>query len=286
MDATATCPTDLSAGLSLPDEPYRGLRYFTASDAALFGERDRDADACSRRLIQYGTKILLIHGASGAGKSSFLRAGLVPRLKTIRQPLLHFLARDDGVVTCTRDPNAELVRELLYLCQTNALPVEIPADARSELAHTLTPAARNPGSSASALTDALAIIACHLPGKLTIIIDQAEEIFTRAALANDAAERAFFLFLETVYRRDLDIRIVIALRTEYYGRFRDALVIGDRSLVPPGRGGIEPYMLHSLRDRNQLKTFCSRLHKTIAGFLPRTHRINTAFPSLLGWQIE
>ena len=61
------------------------------------------------------------------------------------------------------------------------------------------------------------------------------------------------MFLEYVYRRDLDIRIIIALRTEYYGRFRDCLVIGDRSIVPPGRGGIEPYMLHSLRDKDQLK---------------------------------
>jgi hypothetical protein len=167
--------------------------------------------------------------------------------------LLHFLPRNDGVVTCTRDPTAELVRELLLLCHADSLPIDTPVDVHSELTRVLASAGHYPESSGSALIDALATIASYAPGKLTIVIDQAEEVFTRAASSDDAAERAFFLFLESVYRRDLDIRIIIALRTEYYGRFRDALVIGDRSLVPPGRGGIEPYMLHSLRDRNQLK---------------------------------
>jgi hypothetical protein len=233
--------------------PYRGLNYFAASDAALFGERDRDVEACARRVIGFGTKILLIHGVSGAGKSSFLRAGLIPHLKTNTHPSLHFLPHDDGVVRCTGDPTAELIRELLAVCQVNSLPVEMPPAILDGLVAALSSAIRDCEHPAPALADAVATIASYVPGKLTIVIDQAEEIFTRALSYDEASQHSFFLFLEHVYRRDLDIRIIVALRTEYYGRFRDCLVIGDRSIVPPGRGGIEPYMLHSLRDKEQLK---------------------------------
>jgi hypothetical protein len=100
----------------------------------------------------------------------------------------------------------------------------------------------------------LTAIADHIPGKLTIVIDQGEEIFTKAVSRGEHPERSFFRFLEQVYRRDLDVRVVIALRTEYYGRFRDALGLADRSIVAPGRSGIEPYMLHSLRDKDRLRT--------------------------------
>jgi hypothetical protein len=64
--------------------PYRGLSAFTAEDAAIFFGRDRDilrALGRIRSLVETGSgKFLIILGASGVGKSSFLCAGLWPRL--------------------------------------------------------------------------------------------------------------------------------------------------------------------------------------------------------------
>lgn len=65
--------------------PYRGLRALDEADAAVFFGRDADVvrglDEL-RGMRQRGVKrMLVILGASGAGKSSFLRAGLLPRLK-------------------------------------------------------------------------------------------------------------------------------------------------------------------------------------------------------------
>jgi WD40 repeat protein len=64
--------------------PYPGLRALEAQDAAIFFGRDamivRGLDRI-RGLIESGVeKMLVVLGSSGSGKSSFLRAGLWPRL--------------------------------------------------------------------------------------------------------------------------------------------------------------------------------------------------------------
>jgi WD40 repeat protein len=64
--------------------PYRGLRALDAEDAAIFFGRDamvvRALDRI-RGLVEDGVqRMLVVLGASGSGKSSFLRAGLLPRL--------------------------------------------------------------------------------------------------------------------------------------------------------------------------------------------------------------
>jgi hypothetical protein len=75
--------------LSFPFEPgrrpYPGFAHFEEQDAAVFFGRDaqivRGLDEL-RRLVRTGvSRMLFILGASGSGKSSFLRAGLWPRLK-------------------------------------------------------------------------------------------------------------------------------------------------------------------------------------------------------------
>jgi hypothetical protein len=65
--------------------PFRGLAPFEAEHAAVFFGRDRMIDEARRRLVlaaENATPFLLIVGASGSGKSSLARAGLIPRLTT------------------------------------------------------------------------------------------------------------------------------------------------------------------------------------------------------------
>jgi WD40 repeat protein len=65
--------------------PFRGLAPFEAEHAAVFFGRARVIDEARRRLVgtaERGTPFLLIVGASGSGKSSLARAGLIPRLTT------------------------------------------------------------------------------------------------------------------------------------------------------------------------------------------------------------
>ena len=64
--------------------PYRGLEPFDAQDAAMFFGRDveilQGLDKLRAMRAAGDKSLFVILGASGAGKSSFLRAGLLPRL--------------------------------------------------------------------------------------------------------------------------------------------------------------------------------------------------------------
>ena len=59
--------------------PYRGLSPFEEDDAPLFFGREREAALLVEKLRD--ARFLAVLGASGSGKSSLVRAGLVPALR-------------------------------------------------------------------------------------------------------------------------------------------------------------------------------------------------------------
>ena len=59
--------------------PYRGLARYEPADRLLFFGRDRLLD--EMRELVFGHRFAVVFGASGSGKSSLLRAGLIPRLQ-------------------------------------------------------------------------------------------------------------------------------------------------------------------------------------------------------------
>lgn len=65
------------------NNPYRGLQSYREQDAALFFGRDADIAALQQRLATCCA--LVICGASGSGKSSLVRAGLLPQLVADRK---------------------------------------------------------------------------------------------------------------------------------------------------------------------------------------------------------
>ncbi|MFF4796079.1 hypothetical protein ACFY2M_41925 [Streptomyces sp. NPDC001276] len=80
-EAAAEAAAEPRADEEDAEPPYRGLARFEPADAGLFFGRDELAErlfqqACSRRFTA-------VFGPSGSGKSSLLRAGLIPRLRTL-----------------------------------------------------------------------------------------------------------------------------------------------------------------------------------------------------------
>ena len=65
--------------------PFPGLLAFQEEDAAVYFGRDDDIRRLIERLdarrAQGGAKLIALLGSSGSGKSSLLRAGVIPRLK-------------------------------------------------------------------------------------------------------------------------------------------------------------------------------------------------------------
>ncbi|MFM9104951.1 MAG: toll/interleukin-1 receptor domain-containing protein, partial [Cyanobium sp.] len=65
--------------------PFPGLMVFEEEDAPVFFGRDNDwrvvIERLNTRRVQGGPRLLVIQGSSGSGKSSLLRAGVLPRLR-------------------------------------------------------------------------------------------------------------------------------------------------------------------------------------------------------------
>jgi hypothetical protein len=95
--------------------PYPGLRAFQEEDAAIFFGRDKDIsvalDEIRRLRARQNTSLLVIQAPSGTGKSSFLRAGIWPRLRrdpeflplAIVRPTHGILTGDYGIIRQTEE---------------------------------------------------------------------------------------------------------------------------------------------------------------------------------------
>ena len=81
--------------------PYKGLARFERSDADLFHGRERLVAAMIARMV--GTPLIAVVGASGSGKSSLVRAGLLPALSVGALPGL--ASARQVVVTPAGDPD-------------------------------------------------------------------------------------------------------------------------------------------------------------------------------------
>lgn len=70
----------------LDDSPYPGMKTFEEEDASRFFGREKEIDEYVKALRN--EHILVLTGASGCGKSSLARAGIIPRLKAKHQFLV------------------------------------------------------------------------------------------------------------------------------------------------------------------------------------------------------
>ena len=177
--------------------PYLGLVPFEERDARLFYGRDELADQLVRRLTERLGRagILLVAGESGSGKSSLLRAGLLPRLAAgALGPGSERWPR--RVIRPTASPLRELAMHLAEMAGADPVSVyrslsAAPDEASmlaEQAARTATGRGADPGSGGpgGAAADA--------PPRLVLVVDQFEELFTAGEGADvDAVERKTFV---------------------------------------------------------------------------------------------
>ena len=101
----------------LAPSPYRGLEPFDESDAPFFFGRERETRLISASL--FASPLTLLYGASGVGKSSVLRAGVLPRLRTRKDilPVMFPMVDDLGLRGWQTDPLGglkDIVANALY----------------------------------------------------------------------------------------------------------------------------------------------------------------------------
>lgn len=248
-----------------PDLPYRGLDFYREEDAPLLVGRDSDADACGARLTHSATRLLLLQGTTGAGKTSFLRAALCPWLAETDD---FWVLRDaegwPAVLRSTDAPLERLRSALLVAVEDPAGQLRSLLGRRAEsvlnAAHDhLKTDATTPDDAGHAVEQALREITAVLPRTLVLILDQAEEVFTlQPGPAGNAERRAYFGMLRRFCRFGAGLRVLLALRTEYFGEFCDAfgqLPDGEVSTV---RSGYVQYALRGLELPEELTAVIER----------------------------
>ena len=181
-----------------PRSPYIGLRKFEVRDRDLFFGRDRIIAHLQERLQEH---FLLVLGASGSGKSSLIRAGLIPQLAQQRGGGFRELI-------CTPDRNPfESFRASLTSAGYRQSDTEFLLKGQPD----------------SLLKTVQTIKSTD--DEWLIFIDQFEELFT---LCSDGPLRQRFIdSLVNLVRAELpSVDLVVAMRADFLDRFSAYPVLG------------------------------------------------------------
>ncbi len=202
---------DLAANVRREDAPtlglcpYKGLNFFEEKDADLFVGREALTSRLTQRVLALasanaasGSRFLAIVGASGSGKSSLVRAGLIPALRWNQE------AADWQIHTLipTARPLESLAGELTRgssLAATAGLIDDLAREPRS--LHLFARQATKAGGES----------------RLLLVVDQFEELF---ALCRSEPERKAFMdnLLTAAWEADGPAIVLLALRADFYDR--------------------------------------------------------------------
>lgn len=228
--------------------PYPGLTYYKPSQADLFAGRGPDIKKCADAIFR--SRVLLLHGPTGCGKSSFLRAGVKPRIEKLAKDHKFPGGADQfEVIRSTAKPLFEFAKRLRALI-TSIDPktrksercgaVKRGADLAALFAlvtdERMKQMARNP----SAVYKTYVAFLDAFEATPILVIDQGEEVFTlnddaqggaaeidekragHTAVASAAETAAYFAFLRMVVTEGGG-PLIVSLRTEYKGRLDDKI---------------------------------------------------------------
>ena len=240
-----------SAGVPVNrDCPYPGLAAFGPQDGGRFFGREQLTATLITRLAEQlgGPGLLMVLGPSGSGKSSLLRAGLLPAIAAGGLPARGSQAWPVDSLTPTRYPLLELATRIAAIsgipagalnADLHADPDRITAAIRQALlaharrqAQSLVPGMAVPGSPVPG--SAVVAGVDPLSSRLVLIIDQFEELFTQCP--DERERRAFIRALCTAAGVTLAVAcppsnewgdrgaagssalVVIGIRADFYAR--------------------------------------------------------------------
>jgi WD40 repeat protein len=206
--------------------PYPGLPSFEEDDAAVFFGRGPDILEARERLEglrrhnQDVPRLLLVLGPSGSGKSSLVRAGLIPRLKKAKEnwlPLRPFRPQDESnPLDALAFAFADTYKGLGLPCNSDLVRARLSRAAAFPVA-----------GSAELLSIAreLACAAGHRDATVLITVDQAEELFGSVPLE---IGKTFLQFLgASLSAGDRHLMAVGTLRSDFLGIFQDQVSLLD-----------------------------------------------------------
>ena len=243
---------DLVDPLATINCPYPGLRPFRREESVIFHGREELVDRLLARLRDQ--RFLAVVGSSGCGKSSLVRAGLIPGVEL-------GLIGPTGVLwqVAKMHPGRHPFARLADALAGGDDPVlEPPHDMDRPSFMALVAAALQSGP--RGLVEALHVSQPSAETHLLLVVDQFEEIFRLADPADrrhplsddqvdpDEADAFVALLLETA-RQNVPVYIVLTMRSDYLGecaRFRglperleDSQFLTPELTLPQTRAAVE-----------------------------------------------
>jgi tetratricopeptide (TPR) repeat protein len=228
--------------------PFRGLQPFEAEHAPIFFGRTKAIGDIVRLLQEQdsrGRSLVMLLGASGSGKSSLCRAGVLPMLSQPGVVEGISLWRRAIIVPSTTPGN--LFQGLAQALRAPGALPELEADGTSvpELAELLR---SEPAAAVDRIASALSragAVAEQQPGperapaaRLALLVDQFEEVFTLPSITADERQRFAATLAALVKSRQ--VWTLVTLRSDFYGRLQelpDLLSLkgqaGQYDLLPP-----------------------------------------------------
>ena len=221
------------------DNPYVSLAAFQRDDAARFFGRDRDIARLLRQLRNH--RMIAVAGASGAGKSSLLRAGVIPALERSGQTWQTFIIRPG------RSPLAALASLALDIDQ--AIPRDAHVDPGEPTQdHLLGRLRAQPGY----LGTRMRKYSQQWHTRVLLMVDQFEELYTLGANRQERA--AFVACLEGVADdASSPLRVALSLRSDFFDRvaedraFNTELTEALTLLVPMQRAQLREALTRPLQ---------------------------------------
>lgn len=193
--------------------PYRGLQPFREEDEPYFFGRATFSETLSAAVLRRA--FIAVVGASGSGKSSVVRAGLIPRLR--RGAGGHVW--DIVTVVPTERPLLSLGAALMPALEPDLSEVDRLVELR-KLANHLQ-------DGTVTLHDVAARILDKQPGtdRLLVFVDQWEELYT---LCIDGTVRSAFIGQLIDASASAALRVVLTLRGDFMGQALDTRALADR----------------------------------------------------------
>ena len=182
--------------------PYKGLDFFAEADADLFFGRKALAAELVTRLAavsRTSPRFLAVIGASGSGKSSAVRAGLVPLLRN------GAVNGSDRWLISVSTPTAQPLRAL-----AGALTAGEQDTATTQLLHDL----RADSHALDRYAAAAAAESGRRGSQFLVIVDQFEELFTLCR--HDEARSRYIDSLLTAAQSASPAIVIIILRADFY----------------------------------------------------------------------
>jgi tetratricopeptide (TPR) repeat protein len=193
--------------------PFPGLRPFETDENHLFFGREGQSDELLARLQR--TRFLAVVGTSGSGKSSLVRAGLLPALYGGMMA-----GTGSGWRIAVMRPGHSPLGNLACALSERGVLTEAAGGLRGAEGVAVIEATLRRGS--LGLVDAVRQARLEEHENLLVVVDQFEELFRfRAASAltgvEDEASAFIKLLLEASAQRDAPIYVVLTMRSDFLG---------------------------------------------------------------------